>query len=148
MSPESAIYEHLKTAITAAASGDSLFEVELHPTVYSRITKQSGVRIGNCESDLAPHYDDQGEQIVKDFNAVIPVEMFAKVENEDDPESFVVARERVRTVQLAVAARIFDDSSLSGGVCDVQIVSGFRGWAKIQTNSYAVSILQLLINQR
>lgn len=141
MSPETAIYEYLKTAAATAALGSALAGVEVLPTVYHRADGNVVVRIGNCESSLAPRTDSLVE-----LDAVVPIEIIAPVKDQSDAAEYVAARERSRAVQLAVANLIFADGSLGGRVCDSILLDGVRAWGSVQATKNAVALLPLVVN--
>lgn len=142
MSVETALYTVLAAAIAAAEPGDPLFEAEVHATLYERITKPFGVRIGDASFDLSPAPGGA----IEEFDILGMVQIFARADS-DNPAVITAARERVREMVIAVAQLLFDDVTLGGEVNDSRILGGQRGWANVQTIRHSVAELHLIANE-
>lgn len=141
MSPEQALKEYFDD-IVAAAAADTVFDgVEVHPDFYQPVTGLKGIRIGDATSDIGPR-----NATYKEFNIILPIQFFYRVDENDHVE----AREAVRAIQIAAAGKLYDDPSLGGEVCDVQIIEGSarRGWAKIQTTRYAAAAFLVVVDPK
>ena len=142
MSVETALYEVLAAAIEAAEEDTPLFAAELHATLYDRISKPFGVRIGDGSFDLAP--GPGGE--IAEFDVLATVQIFARADSET-PAVITAAREKVRDLVIAVAQVLFDDVTLGGAVNDSRILGGQRGWANVQSVRHAVAELHLIADE-
>ncbi len=143
-SPENALYLVLKNAVDNANPVNPLYLADVHPTVYSVIDSVKTIRISNCESDFVPHYDES----IEEYDARVPLQILVKVNDVDSPDSYVVARDLLRAVTMKVVGILLDDVTLGARVCDLKLNRAFRGWAKIQTAVYAVTILPIVVNPR
>lgn len=142
MSIETAIHDAIKVAIEAAVDGDALYDAELHDTLYARVTKLFGVRVGDVEASVAP---TPGGEKVEEFDATLPLQSFARVQG-DTAEARATAREQARGIARAVAKIFFDDPTLGGRVRDSLVVGLKCGWGQVQAAPYAVAVLMVLVN--
>ena len=144
MTIEDAIFEFIEAAVAAAQEGEPLFKAEVHDTVYQRIKQDYGVRVGDCESDLAPA---PGAAEVQEFDTELTLIFYARVAGADKSNR-KAARNQVRELALAVAKLIFDDPSIGGQVFDCLPGKLRRGYDSItDADEYAVANLPLRINQ-
>ena len=144
MTIEDAVHEVLATAIGTAAEGDPLYKAELHDTVYQTITQDYGVRVGDCESDLAPL---AGGEEMGEFDAMLTIVCFARVEGADKTER-KAARAKARSLMLAIAKILFNDPTLNGQVRDARVLRAKRGFDSItDADDYAVANLPLIVNE-
>ena len=141
MSVETGLYNTLETAIADAEEGDALFDAELHNTLYERITKEYGVRIGDANFDLSPAPGGA----IEEWDVLGMIQIFAQAG--EDPAKQIAAREKVRALVIAVAQVLFDNVTLGGAVNDSRILGGQRGWANVQTVRHAVADLHLIANE-
>lgn len=142
MSIENAIYEELDSAIENAENTSALFDAELHDTLYARVTKPFGVRIGDVDAELAP---SAGGAEVEEFNAGLPIQCFARVQG-DTASARAAARNKVTAIAHEVANIFFNDPTLTGKVRDAIVIGVERGWAQVQAAPYAVAVLSVLVN--
>lgn len=140
-SPETTIYEFFKAAADGAADGSILKDADVHPTVYKRIAEPKTIRVGNSKFDLAP----VGEA-AKDFDIDITLQILAKVEDEEDAETYPPALDTVHALGIEAATRMTTDASLGGLCCDLICLRAFRGWTRIEGAVYAVTLLPVRIN--
>lgn len=140
ISPENAIYQTLRGAVEAAASDSVLIGTEVQATVYQTKTEKT-ICVGNCESDFVP----VGEAI-KETDADIVVQILAVVADEEDGETYPASRDMVRAMTIEVVSILNDNPSLGGNICDLEIRRAYRGWAKVQSKIYAVSLLPVRTN--
>ncbi len=143
MSIETAIYGALAAAIAAAEDGDPLFEAELHDTLYARVSKLHGVRVGDVDAELAP---SPGGDVVEEFNATLILQCFARVQGET-AAARAAARDKATTIAHDVAKIFFDDPTLEGNVRDAIVAGLTRGWATVQSTPYAVAVVHLAVNE-
>lgn len=139
VSPESAIYDTVKNAVIAAASDSVLIDTEVQSTVYLA-KKDKTIAVGNCESNLVP----VGEEI-KETDADIVLQILVAVGDEEDGDTFPLARDTARAITIEVVKILHDNPSLGGNVCDLEIKRIFRGWARI-SKVYAVCLLPIRTN--
>ena len=142
MGIEGAIYDTFDAAIGAAVAGAALNEAELHDTLYARITRPFGLRIGDVEASLAPLPGGAG---VGEFDATVPIQCFSKV-LADTAAARAAARDKATALAHAAAQIFFDDTTLGGRVRDSLVVDLRRGWAQVQAAPYAVAVLMVLVN--
>lgn len=136
------LFDYLEDQIAAAVYGDTLFELELHDTVYQKISKLQGVRISDAVGDLSP---EPGGGL-KEFNVELQIVCFARVEgkNQKDRQPAVVA---VFAIQKEIVRVLLADETLGGTVCDVMITKCVRGYDNLDGNPYAVANISIVINQ-
>lgn len=143
MTIEDAIYEYVNGAVTAAAEESPLHEAEVHETVHERITKDYGIRIGDCDSDLAPL---AGGEAMEEFDAYIVVVIFWRVAGADKSERRP-ARDKARALALATAKLFFDDPTMGGRVRDSMVDTCVRGFDSVtDADEYAVVNMPLWVN--
>ncbi|HRH40391.1 MAG TPA: hypothetical protein PKY82_02015 [Pyrinomonadaceae bacterium] len=141
MSPETALYNFFNTRALAAVSPSPLAGLSVLPTDYSHKTDFCLV-IGNCNSVFSP--GPGGE--TKEYNGRILLQILKKVSDDVESAEYVEAREKVRHASLEVAGLLFDFSTLDGNVCDVQVEDGFRDYAEVKGNYYAIAIIPVIVN--
>jgi hypothetical protein len=145
--PETAIEDHvydfIAEAIDAAEPGDAFFEAELHDTVYRRIEKEFGVRVGDGESELAP---SPGDAEILEFDGTVPLVVFSLVTGADRSDR-KAARARMLRVAKAVAKLFLEDPTMSNRVNDSRVTRCPRGWDSIESKPYSVANLHLLVNE-
>lgn len=134
------LFDFLEAAFTAAVEGDTFFDIDLHDTIYQKISKRRGVRISDATSEMSPTSDD-----VRDFNTQLQIVCFCKVEGKDKKQR-QDAMTNVWTLAQAVYALITGDVSLGGRVCDVLIDTSARGYDVYDGNPYAVAIIPITID--
>ena len=143
MTIEDAVFDYLGAAISAAPNGTALYQAELHGTVYEKIKKNFGVRVGDCESDVAPL---AGGGAAEEFDASLIVVIFARVEGADK-SARRPARNKAREMMLAVAKLFQDDPSMGGRVRDSLVGRCARGFDSLtNADEYAVVNMPLLVN--
>lgn len=140
---ETAIYNVLKQAIEDAPETAALHGAELHDTLYARVSKPYGVRIGDVGAALAPM---RGGTEVGEFDAALPLQCFARVQG-DTVTARVTARDKARSLAHAVAKIFFDDPMLQGQVRDARALEVVNGWAQVQATPHAVAVLTVLVNE-
>lgn len=142
MTIEDAIDEFIAEAIDAAQEGDTLFGVDLHDTVYLKITKDDGVRIGDCESSVALKAGGEPEE----FDADVTLVFYSRVVGQDKSNR-KSARNKARAIALSVAGLLLNDSSMGGRVRDCIIGRLKRGYDSLtDADSYAVGNLPITVN--
>jgi hypothetical protein len=140
---EDAIFEYVDAAVTAAQEGSALYLAELHGTVYESMTKDYGIRIGDCESDLAPL---AGGEAMEEFDALVTIVIFWRVVGADK-SARRPARDNARALALATAKLFFDDPTMGGRVRDSLVGTCVRGYDSIEgADEYAVVNMPLLVN--
>lgn len=135
------LFEFLTERIKAAASGDVLFEIELHDTVWQSITRESGIRISDVICEMAPEPGGG----MKEWDVHIELACFAKVEGNDKKQR-QPAMLRAFQLQQAVCKLLVQYQDLNGRVCDVLVRRGSRGYDTFDSNPYAVGSVPLVIN--
>jgi hypothetical protein len=143
MSAETAMYTVLAATIAAAGEDEALFESELHQTLYERITKPFGVRVGDAHFDLSPGPGGP----VDEFDLISKVQIFARPSDAENPQAQIDAREKVRAMTIAVAEVLTVDPTLSGAINDCRILGAHRGWANVQGVRHAVAELVWIANE-
>ena len=142
MSIEDAIDEFIEEAINAAQAGDPLHGADLHDTVYLKITKDYGVRIGDCESSISLLPGGGAEE----FDADVTLVFYSRVIGQDKSQR-KAARNQARSLALAVASLFLIDPSMGGRVRDCILGRLKRGYDSLaDADSYAVGNLPLTVN--
>jgi hypothetical protein len=140
---EDAIFEYINAAVTAAPEGSALHGAEVHETIYETITKDYGIRIGDCDSELAPL---AGGEAIQEFDAYVVVVIFWRVEGADKSERRP-ARNKARALALATAKLFFDDQTMGGRVRDSMVDTCVRGYDSVtDADEYAVVNMPLWVN--
>jgi hypothetical protein len=138
---EHQLFLFLQTAIAAAGPGDPLFQAELHDTIFQTITRDRGLRIGDCRSTLAPSPD----QTLGEFDALIELTGFVRVAGSDKTER-LAARDAVVALAAAVTQLFFADQTLGGRVCDLLAGPVAREFISVNGQPFALARLPLVIN--
>jgi len=136
-------YDFLKERIAAAVSGDAGYGAELHDTVYRRIEKTFGIRIGDADSDLEPN---PGATEMEEFDGHMPLVIFSLVEGSDRSDR-KAARSRMIALAKWVGKQFIDDPTMGGRVNDSRIKRWPRGWDSIESKPYSVANARLLVNE-
>jgi hypothetical protein len=140
---ENAIYDYIHGAVEAAADGSALFAAEVHGTVYESITKDYGIRVGDCESELAPL---AGGEAMEEFDAVVVIVIFWRVVGADK-SARRPARAKARALALETAQLFFADPTMGGRVRDSLVGTCVRGYDSVEgADEYAVVNMPLLVN--
>jgi len=140
---EDAVHEFIQEAIEAAQDGDVLFNAELHDNAYLTITKDSGIRLGDCTSDAAPL---PGGEEMAEFDAYLPICFFSRIEGTDKTDR-KAARNKARALWFAVALLFHNDRTLGGRVRDIIMRRAVTGYDSITDGDfYAVVNLPLIVN--
>jgi hypothetical protein len=143
MTIEDAVFTVIKTAIESSEEGSPLFGVEIHDTVYEPITADAGIRIGDCQSDLAP---TRGFTEITEFDAALTVVFYARIAGMDKSDR-QAARNQVRNLVMATAKLFFEDPTLGGNARDCIVGRLKRGYDAIKDGEpYAVGNLPLVVN--
>jgi len=144
MTVEQALYDFLNEAITTAAPATPLHQVELHDTFYRKLTKEVGVRIGDCEAEMAPL---PGGEEIEEFNARIVIVCYARIAG-TDKSNRAAARDRVTAMARQIALLLYLDPRMNQTVNDSRILAVRRGYDSItDADHYAVANLDVIINE-
>lgn len=142
MTIEDATLTLIQDAVDAAEEGDVLFEAEVRDD-YQTITKDYGVIIGDCTSDVAP----LAGGAMAEFDALLIVVCFARVVGSDKTER-AGARNKARALMLAVAGLFTNDPMMGGEVRDSRVLRCRRGFDSITSaDVYAVAHVPLVVNE-
>lgn len=139
---ENLIFAFLEEKFNETHEGDILFGIDLHDTVFKKIEKDNGVRIGDAESEFAPNVENQ----LQEFDAVLTVVCFAKILGANKTER-AEARKKVFQISQAVAQLFHEDHTMSGRVCDSRILGAVRGWDSLNSHPYAVVNMPIVFNE-
>ena len=137
------LFDFLTDQLAAVAAGSTLDQVELHDTVYQKITMPRGIRISDAVGDLAPNVEGE----MAEFDVELVLICFSKIDSSDikNRQSALVD---AFALQKAVAAVLLADSSFGGRVCDSIVKRGSRGYDKLDEGVFAVTNMPLIINPR
>ncbi len=136
------LFDFLTELIDAAVPDDPLFQLELHDTIYQKITKENGLRISDAISDPAP---ERGG-IVKEFDIKLQLVCFARVLGTDQKQR-ADALQKVYDIEMAIIQAFVDDNlSLGGRVCDLKIDSVPRSYDSFDGNPYAIALIPIVLN--
>lgn len=135
------LFEFLQESIDASGADDVIYAIELHDTIYQKITKDRGLRISDAVSDMAP--GPGGD--MREFNARIVLVCFAKVGGKDKKDRQPALTD-VFQLQQAVYQLLYNDPSLGGRVCDTNLERGSRGYDILDGSPYAVANIPVVVN--
>ncbi|MBV9242691.1 MAG: hypothetical protein JO314_11855 [Acidobacteria bacterium] len=136
------LFDYLTERIAAAAFGDTLFELELHDTVWQTIQTNRGIRISDAVSVLVP--DSQGG--MKEWDASLIITCYARVEGVD-VKSRQPAVQAVFDIEQAVCDALYaNGGSLGGRVCALTINPATRGYDNLDSKAYATVNIPIVIN--
>ena len=135
------VFDYLTEQINAAVSGDVIYDLELHDTIYQTITKDRGVRISDAAGDFSPG----PEMVEKEYDVFVQLSCFSRVLGQDQTarqpaltDVFQIQKEMYRILRA--------DSTLGGRVCDLLLRRGARGYDTYNGNPYAVANIEMVIN--
>lgn len=133
-------FEFLESAIESAAEGDALYGAELHDTVYQKIKDDFGVRISTPEGSLAPNSSG-----VEDYDALVTLVIFARIEGSEKTDR-LDALDVCDALTKAVAQLFFDDLSMGGRVCDVDVLRHLTDFDSNGSDFFAIANLPIVVN--
>lgn len=143
---EDLTYDFLKEEIAAVVTDSShaLYKAELHDHLYHKISDSPGygIRIGDCESVLAP---SPGAAEMEEFDGDLTLVVFVRVVGGDKADR-TAARAKVLAISKAVAKLFIEDPTMGNRVNDARVMRCPRGWDSIGSQPYAVCNLPLLVN--
>jgi hypothetical protein len=137
------LFDFLTDRIAAAAADSVLAGLELHDTIWQKITKPRGVRISDAVGDLAP--GPGGD--MREFDVTVIITCFSRITGKEKKERQPALID-VFGIQKAIAQELRNDSSLGGRVCDSLMTKGGRGYDKYDEGVFAVTNTPLIINPR
>ncbi|MGE0133041.1 MAG: hypothetical protein AB7U82_33610 [Blastocatellales bacterium] len=144
MTVEQTLYDFLNALITAALSGNPLYQVELHDTFYRRLIKDVGVRIGDCEAEISPL---PGAEAAEEFNARLTLVCYSRITG-TDKSARATARDQVTAMAREIALKIYLDPRLNLQVNDARVLAVRRGYDSINdADHYAVANLDVIVNE-
>ncbi|MEQ1646117.1 MAG: hypothetical protein ABL959_21880 [Pyrinomonadaceae bacterium] len=135
------VFEFLTEICAASEPGSTLYELELHDTIWRSITKATGVRVSDADADFAP---GQGGGL-KEVDTKVILVPFARVEGPDTKER-QAAVQKVFEIQEALIAAIYADQYLGERVCDTLIGRSPRSFENLDGKPYAIANIPLVIN--
>ncbi len=138
---EELIFDFIEQAIAAAPEGQVLHGLELHDTLFKKIEKSEGVRIGDAESEFSPNEANE----LQEYDALVTLVCFAKIEGANKLDRSA-ARNKAFQISLAVAKLFFDDHTMGGRVCDTKLLPAVRGWDAPSSQPYAVVNMPVVVN--
>jgi hypothetical protein len=100
------LFDFLTDRITAAAADSVLAELELHDTIWQKITKPRGVRISEAVGDLAP--GPGGD--MREFDVTVIITCFSRITGKEKKERQPALID-VFGIQKAIAQELRNDSS-------------------------------------
>lgn len=137
------LFDFLTEQLAAVPADSTLANIELHDTVYQKMTKPRGVRISEAVGDLGP--DTGGE--LKEWDVDLILVCWSKIDS-TDIKNRQPALVDVFTMHKAVFQLLQNDSTLGGRVCDLLLRRGSRGYDKNDEGVFAASNMPLVINPR
>lgn len=138
---ESLVYEFIAGLVEAADEDTDLFELEVHDTVFQKITQEAGIRVADGTSTLSPGPGGA----MKEFDADVEVVVFVRIPKET-PKSRLESRDRAFTITAALVAAIVASNTLGNRVCDCTVWPVARGYDNYNSAAYAVVSIPLVIN--
>lgn len=140
---EDAIYDFLEEEIEAAGQDSALFKAQLLDSPYETIARDYGIQIDDGESDLAP---SRGADEVLEFDGNVTLIVFRKIPHLDRAHR-KQARGQALELAKAAAKLFFDDPTMGGRVNDSRVLRCLRGWTNINSKSYVILNVPLLVNE-
>jgi hypothetical protein len=137
------LFDFLTEQFAAAPVGSTLDGVELHDTVYQKITKTRGVRISDAIGTLSPNAGGE----LAEFDVQIILSCWSKIDS-TDIKNRQPALVNVFAIQKAVQQLLLNDSTLGGRVCDSLVRQSGRGYDKNDEGVFAVVNTPFVINPR
>lgn len=137
------VFEFLQEAVDAASSGQVLYGLDVHDTIWQAFKKDRPrvLRVSDAVGDIVPI----GLGEVKEFDVALQIVCCVKVEGNNQKERGP-ALQAVFEIEKEVHALIYADQTLGDRVCDVVIEKSVRGYDSIDGNPYAVANISLVIN--
>lgn len=137
------LFDYLTERIAAAAADSTLADLELHDTVYQKITRTRGVRISDAVADLSPNAGGG----ISEFDVLIILTCYSRIEGKDQKVRQPALID-VFEIQKAICSELLRDSTLGGRVCDSLVRRGSRGYDKYDEGVFAVANMPLIINPK
>jgi hypothetical protein len=143
MSARKLAYDWLKQERDAADDDTPLFEVEVLPSEFGKITKVKCIQVGPCTSKFAPL---PGAAAMSEFDVRLTLIFVRRVAARDDPESYDSALEDVEVMAAEVARLLFGDSTMTGRVVDNETGDFPRMITQLDGHPHAIGNLQVFLN--
>lgn len=137
------LFDYLTDVIAAAAAGSTLDGLELHDTVWQKITKSRGVRISDAIGDLQRGVSGE----IEEFDVQLIVTCYSRVQGKEKKERQPALID-VWTISKAIVDALSSDSTFGGRVCDSITRKSGRGYDKYDEGVFAVTNTPLVINPR
>jgi hypothetical protein len=137
------LFDYLTDVIAAAAAGSTLDGLELHDTVWQKITKTRGVRISDAVGDL--QFGTSGE--IEEFDVQLIVTCYSRVQGKEK-KGRQPALTDVWSISKAIVGVLNIDSTFGGRVCDSLTRKTGRGYDRYDEGVFAVTNTPLVINPR
>lgn len=135
------LYEFLRESIDALPQDHTLFELEVHDTVFQTIKTERGARISDAVGDLSPG----PEMVIKEYDTLLIITCYSRV-NGTDKTQRQTALVDLFNIQREIYSLLLNDSTLGGRVCDSVLLKGGRGYDSLDGEPYAVSNMPIVIN--
>lgn len=139
---ENLAYDFLEERFAAAPVGDLLKTLELHDTLFKKIEKPAGVRVGDGASDFSVNTQDE----IQEYDAVLILVCYALIEGGDKTERRA-ARTKAFQISRAVARLFIGDETMNGRVCRSRLLTAARGFDSINSKPYAVVNMPIVFNE-
>lgn len=137
-------YEYVKEIVEAAASGETLYSVDVHQTSFDAVTKTRTVQTGPCTSSMAP---EAGAEEMGEYDAKLILIILVKVADRKSGPSFDAAMEDAFAIAKAIGLKVANDNSLGGRVLDCLIGRVVSDFTPVENHPHALVNLPLFINQ-
>lgn len=135
------LYEFLRESIDALPQDHTLFELEVHDTVFQPIKQHRGVRISDAVGDLSPG----PEMVLKEYDVLLVITCYSRVIGTDKTQRQDALID-LFNIQREIYSLLVGDSTLGGRVCDSMLLKGGRGYDVLAGEPYAVSNTPIVIN--
>lgn len=121
-------------------------DCEILPHIFEQITAAKTLAIVDSpESEPKPSPSNE----IRDYNAIVAVEILARPELVDGRYDFVTAREKVKLMADEFIGELYKKPHINSGtenVCQIQVVKKRDNWTMISTVRYAVTTILLKAN--
>lgn len=135
------LFDFLTEEFAASAVGSLLYDLELHDTVYQKITKPCGLRISEATGDLSPGPGGGLKEVDVDLVLIC----YARIEGKDKTER-QEALQKAFEIQQEIVMLLVNNQTLNNRVCDVLVRKGSRGYDSLDGEPFAVANQPILIN--
>lgn len=141
------VFDFLTEKLEAAPPDTVLFDLQLHDTVWQRISEipGRGVRISDAVGDLSPGPGGTSPGDWKEYDVFLTIACFSRVKGQEQTQRQPALID-VFQIEQAIYILLWENPTLSGRICDLLLKKCSRGYDNLGGNPYAVVNIPLIIN--